>query len=133
MLVKDGQILVTPGAKLPPLEQRQNRGFCKFHNYLGHTTSQCYLFRDLVQKSLEEGKLKFAARKMKIDTGPLRQEEALFLDPVEINMVEITEFPDDDMVEEGTGESPDVDLADVYPRPDEDLLEFLYRCKNKGS
>src|ERR1051325_9104896 len=37
------------------------------------------------------------------------------------------------MVEEGTGESPDVNLADVYPRPEEDLLDFLYRCKNKGS
>ena len=48
-------------------------------------------------------------------------------------MEEITEFPDDNMVEEGTGESPDVGLEDVYPRPDEDLLDFLYRCKNKGS
>ncbi|CAI8607991.1 unnamed protein product [Vicia faba] len=69
---------------------------------------------------------------MKIDTYPLRQEEALFLDPVDINMVEITEFPYDNMVEEGTRESPDVGLADVYPRPEEDLLDFLYHCKNKG-
>ena len=50
LLVKDGQILVPPNAKLPPLEQRQKRGFCKYHNYLGHTTSQCFFFRDLVQK-----------------------------------------------------------------------------------
>ena len=87
-----------------------------------------------MQKSLQEGRLKFAARKMKmkIDIDPLRQEEALFLDPIDINMVEITEFPDDNMVEEGTGESPDVGLADVYPRPEEDLLDFLYHCKNKG-
>ena len=52
LLVKDGQILVPPNAKLPPLEQRQKRGFCKFHNDVGHTTSQCFLFRDVVQKSL---------------------------------------------------------------------------------
>ncbi|KAI5433528.1 hypothetical protein KIW84_020714 [Lathyrus oleraceus] len=34
---------------------------------------------------------------------------------------------------EQTRESPDVDIAEVYPRADEDLVDFLYRCKNKGS
>ncbi|XP_058732818.1 uncharacterized protein LOC131604393 [Vicia villosa] len=105
VLVKDGQILVPPNAKLPPLEQRHKRGFCKYHNYLGHSTSQCFLFRDLVQKSLQEGRLKFAARRMKIDADPLKQEEALFADIVDINMVELTEIPDD-MLEESTGETP---------------------------
>src|ERR1051325_984267 len=133
LLVKDGQILVPPNAKLPPLEQRQKRGFCKYHNYLGHTTSQCFLFRDLVQKSLQEGRLKFAAKKQKIDTDPLRQEEALFAEPVDINMVDITEVPDNTMLEESTDESPNVKLADVYQRDNEDLLGFLYRCKNKGA
>ncbi|XP_058775231.1 uncharacterized protein LOC131649487 [Vicia villosa] len=89
VLVKDGQILLPPNAKLPPLEQRQKRGFCKYHNYLGHSTSQCFLFRDLVQKSLQEGHLKFAARKMKIDSDPLRHEEDLFVETVDINMVDI--------------------------------------------
>ena len=117
LLVKDGQVIVPPGAKLPPLEQRQKRGFYKYHKYLGHTTSQCYIFRDLVQKSTQEGRLKFATGKMKIDTDPLRQEESLFVDPVDINMVEIDELPNDDMVE-GMGESPNVNLADVYPRPE---------------
>jgi hypothetical protein len=90
LLVKDGQILVPPNVKSPPLEQLQKIGFCKFRNYLGHTTSQCFLFRDLIQKSLQEGRLKFAARKMKIDASSLKQEEALFAKLVKINMVEIT-------------------------------------------
>ncbi|KAI5397986.1 hypothetical protein KIW84_063701 [Lathyrus oleraceus] len=30
-------------------------------------------------------------------------------------------------------ESPDVDITEAYPRADEDLVDFLYRCKNKGS
>ncbi|XP_058733315.1 uncharacterized protein LOC131604916 [Vicia villosa] len=105
VLVKDGQILVPPNAKLPPLEQRQKKGFCKYHNYLGHSTSRCFLFRDLVQKSLHEGRLKFATRRVKIDADPLKQEEALFADVVDINMVELTEIPDD-MLEESTGETP---------------------------
>jgi hypothetical protein len=132
LLVKDGQMVVPPGTKIPPSEQRQKRGFCKYHNYLGHNTSNCYLFRDLVQKAIQEGRLKFAGRRMKIDVDPLHQEEALFVEPVEINMVEITEYDEADMLEK-TGESPDVDIAEVYPRADEDLVDFLYHCKNKGS
>lgn len=40
LLVKDGQMIVPPSAKIPPLEQRKNRGFCKYHNFFGHKTSQ---------------------------------------------------------------------------------------------
>ncbi|XP_058788296.1 uncharacterized protein LOC131662505 [Vicia villosa] len=69
---KGKNVPVDNNSKLPPLEQRQKRGFCKCHNYLGHSTSQCFLFRDLVQKSLQEGRLKFAARRMKIDADPLK-------------------------------------------------------------
>ncbi|XP_050916323.1 uncharacterized protein LOC127131446 [Lathyrus oleraceus] len=58
-LVKDGQMIVPPGAKVPPLEQRKKRGFCKYHGFLGHKTSQYFLFRDLVQNAIEEGTLKF--------------------------------------------------------------------------
>ncbi|KAI5391464.1 hypothetical protein KIW84_076324 [Lathyrus oleraceus] len=88
--------------------------------------------KDLVQKAIQEGKLKFVGRRMKIDADPLHQEEALFVEPVENNMVEITEYDEANMLEQ-TGESPDVDITEVYPRADEDLVDFLYRCKNKGS
>ncbi|KAI5404225.1 hypothetical protein KIW84_051394 [Lathyrus oleraceus] len=69
---------------------------------------------------------------MKIDADPLHLEEALFVEPVEINMAEISEYDEANMVEQ-TGESLDVDITEVYPRADEYLVDFLYRCKNKGS
>ncbi|XP_050914692.1 uncharacterized protein LOC127129580 [Lathyrus oleraceus] len=97
--------------------------------------SKTYTFdvtKDLVQKAIREGRLKFVGHRMKINADPLHQEEALFMEPVEINMVEITEYDEADMLEQ-TGESPDIDIAEVYPRADEDLVDFLYRCKNKGS
>ncbi|KAI5425888.1 hypothetical protein KIW84_031639 [Lathyrus oleraceus] len=47
-------------------------------------------------------------------------------------MVEISEYDEANMLEQ-TGESPDVDIVEVYSRADEDLVDFLYRCKNKGS
>jgi hypothetical protein len=52
LLVKYGQMIVPPGAKVPPLEQRKKQGFCKYHSFLGHKTSQCFLFRDLVQNAI---------------------------------------------------------------------------------
>lgn len=33
LLVILSQVLVPPGAKVPPLEQRKKRGFCKYHNF----------------------------------------------------------------------------------------------------
>lgn len=39
LLVKDGQMIVPPGAKMPPFEQKKKRGFCKYHNFLGHKMS----------------------------------------------------------------------------------------------
>lgn len=48
LLVSGGQILVPPDLKTPLLKQIKNRGFCKYHNFIYHKTSQCVLFRDLV-------------------------------------------------------------------------------------
>lgn len=99
LLVTYGQVLVPLGTKLPPLEKRKKQGFCKYHNFLGHKTSQCFLFMDLVQNALNEGRLKFAKGKppMKIDSDPLQIEDASYVEPVAINMVKITK--DFDMAE----------------------------------
>jgi len=39
LLVVDGQVVAPKDVKIPPLEQRQKRDFCKYHNFLGHNTS----------------------------------------------------------------------------------------------
>ncbi|XP_045831224.1 uncharacterized protein LOC123922561 [Trifolium pratense] len=89
LLVADGQIVVPKGLKVPPLEQQKKRGFCKFHNFLGHKTAQCVLFRDLVQKALKDGRLKFGEKskqQMKIDEDPLQISDASYVEPVECLM-----------------------------------------------
>ena len=91
LLVSNDHIIMPQGLKNPPLEQKKKRGFCKFHNFLGHKTSQCVLFRDLVQKSLKEGRLQFGEKpKMQVDTDPMKVEEALFVKHYECMMVEAT-------------------------------------------
>ena len=87
----DGQVIVPKGLKTPPLDIRKKQGFCKYHNFLGHKTSQCVLFRDLVQDAIEEGRLKFSDKpkpQMKIDSDPLQVEEANLVEPVEMLVVE---------------------------------------------
>jgi len=75
---------VPKGLKLPPLEQRKKRGYCKFHDNFGHNTSRCVVFRDSVQKALDEGRLKFGDKSkqpMQVDVDPI----------LVTNMVEIYE------------------------------------------
>ncbi|XP_050915883.1 uncharacterized protein LOC127130976 [Lathyrus oleraceus] len=94
LLVKDGQMIVPPNTKIPPLEQRKKRGFCKYHSFLGHKTSQCFLFRDLIQNAIRDGRLKFADKgknQMKVDTDPLNVVETNYVEPVEFNMVDVRE------------------------------------------
>jgi hypothetical protein len=94
LLVKDGQMIVPLGAKVPPLEQRKKRGFCKYHSFLGDKTSQCFLFRDLVQSAIQEGRLKFGDKtlsQMKIDSDPLQIVKAHYTEPEEVNLIEIVD------------------------------------------
>ena len=69
---------------MPPLEQRKKSGFCKYHGFFGHKTSACVLFRDLVQKSLDDGRLKFGKKakpQMKIESHPLQVADSLYTEP----------------------------------------------------
>lgn len=100
-------MVVPPGAKIPPLEQRKKRGFCKYHNFLGHKTSQYFLFRDLVQNAIKEGTLKFRDKtksQIKVDSYPLQVEVAHYVEPFFINMVEVSKVHDkNSMMFETTG------------------------------
>ncbi|XP_040864998.1 uncharacterized protein [Glycine max] len=93
LLVTDGQIVVPKGLKVPPIEQQKKRGYCKFHNFLGHKTSRCVLFRDLVQKALDEGRLKFGEKPKVVQANAetSKAAETLYAEPQEIMMVETME------------------------------------------
>jgi hypothetical protein len=97
-----------------------------------HKTSQCVLFRDLVQKALNEGRLKFDEKSkppMKVDTDPLQVAETSFAEPYEFMMVEAMEvttlesIPEEEYIEK---------IKVVYPKAEEDLLDFLMKCKAKN-
>ena len=60
---------------LPP-EQLKNKKFCKFHNTTSHSTNECRIFRQHIQRAIQQGKLKFdAPRKMKVDDNPFPRDQ----------------------------------------------------------
>jgi len=157
LLVADGIVLVPKNQKIPPLEQRKKRGFCKFHGFLGHNLSRCTRFRDSVQKALNEGRLKFgdkAKQPMQVDDDPLKKADSMYAEIIGINMVDIFEAADTGVPIEASmpEEKMSVDVEMVtedhqfdnavvtedqfaekmtvaYPRAEEDLIDFLNICK----
>ncbi|WJX53646.1 hypothetical protein P8452_39618 [Trifolium repens] len=132
LLVSDGQIVVQKDLKIPPIEQRKKRGYCKYHNYLGHKTHQCVLFRDLVQRALNEGMLKFAEKTkppMKVDTNPLSTVDASLVEILDCNMVEVSEADMAAAVKAIPEKEYDKKVQEAYPAAEEELVDFLNRCK----
>ena len=65
---------------IPP-DQLKNKKFWKFHNATSHSTNECRIFRQHIQRAIQQGRLKFdTPRKMKVDDNPL---------PGDQNMVDV--------------------------------------------
>ena len=67
---KDKQITLSDDHKVSSSEQRKGKRYCKFHNIFGHWTNSCLCLRDMVQKAIDEGRLKFEEKPMKVDSDP---------------------------------------------------------------
>ena len=60
---------------LPP-DQLKNKKFYKFHNATSHSTNECRIFRQQIQKAIQQGKLKFdTPQKMKVDDNPFPRDQ----------------------------------------------------------
>jgi len=140
--VADGLILVPKNLKLPPLEQQKKRVFCKFQGFLGHYLSRCTRFRDSVQKTLDEGRLKFGDKSkqpMQVDADPLKKADSIYAEIADINMVEIFDkivaemsIPKEKLPTDAKMVTEDQfaeKMKVAYPRAEEDLIDFLKRCK----
>ena len=67
-LLEKGQIKLPDGHVMLSLDQLKNNKFCKFHNTTSHSTNECRIFRQHIQRAIQQGRLKFdTPRKMKVD------------------------------------------------------------------
>ena len=49
----------------------KNKKFCKFHNATSQSTNECKIFRQHIQRAIQQGRLKFdTPQKMKVNDNP---------------------------------------------------------------
>jgi hypothetical protein len=75
LLLQQGQIKLSQFHTIPSAEELKRMKYCKWHNATSHDTNDCKIFRQQIQSSIEQGRLKFetptkAKKLMKIDQHP---------------------------------------------------------------
>ena len=63
LLLKDGQIKLPDGHKIPSAEEMKDKKYCKWHDCWTHPTNSCIVLRDAIQRSINSEKLKFPEEK----------------------------------------------------------------------
>jgi hypothetical protein len=57
MLLEKGHIKSTANHKMPSVEELKKRRYCKYHGSSTHHTNDCKVFREHIQKSIEQGRI----------------------------------------------------------------------------
>ena len=75
-LLERGHIKLPPNHVMLPPNQLKNKKFCKFHNATSHSTNECRIFRQHIQKAIQQERLKFdTPQKMKVDDNPFLRDQ----------------------------------------------------------
>ena len=71
-LFKEGHIKLPEGHPMLRPDGVKDKKFCGYHNTNSHSINDCHVFRQRIQKAIQEGHLNFNS-KMKIDGQPFPQ------------------------------------------------------------
>ena len=75
-LLEKGQIKLLDNHVMFPPDQLKNKKLYKFHNTTSHSTNECRVFRQHIQRAIQQGRLKFdTPRKMKVDDNPFPRDQ----------------------------------------------------------
>ena len=75
-LLEKGQIKLLVNHVILPPNQLKNKKFCKYHNTTSHTTNDCRIFQQHIQRAIQQEKLKFdLAWKIKVDDNPFSKDQ----------------------------------------------------------
>ena len=74
-LLEKGQSKLPDNHVILPPDQLKNK-FYKFHNATSHSTNECRVFRQHIQRAIQQRRLKFnTPRKMKVDYNPFLRDQ----------------------------------------------------------
>ena len=106
---------------LPP-DQLKNKKFCKFHNATSHSTNECRIFWQHMQRAIQQGRLKFdTPQKIKVDDNPFPEDQ---------NMVDVRLFKGKTKVRTST-KSREAGTVDPKMQISADEYREIKRCCNK--
>jgi ribosome maturation protein Sdo1 len=57
MLLEKGHIKLTANHKMPSAEELKKRRYCKYHGTSTHHTNDCRVFRECIQKAIEQERI----------------------------------------------------------------------------
>ncbi|RYQ80188.1 hypothetical protein Ahy_Scaffold1g106760 isoform E [Arachis hypogaea] len=124
---KNKKLILPEGRTLLSVKDLKKKPYYKFHQATSHLINSCVRFRDLIQKVIIEGHLKFddGKKEMKVDVGPF-DTDVSFVEPCfGVNIVGISydfDVPLDNFESQ---------VRFVYPRAGDGLLNFLVQQKIK--
>jgi hypothetical protein len=70
LLLREKQLKLLEGYKIPTAEELQGRPYCKWHHIFTHNTNDCKELRRQIQSAIEQGRLILGQFTMKVDTRP---------------------------------------------------------------
>ncbi|KAK1628884.1 hypothetical protein QYE76_003199 [Lolium multiflorum] len=116
LLLKEKQLKLPEGHKIPTVQEMNKRPYCKWHHTFTHATNDCKVLRAQIQMAIESGRLTFGQFAMKVDMRPFP----------DVNMVDLSHS-----IRE-PGFSFDVNMAGFVIRHGKDKAESSHsRGKDK--
>ncbi|KAK1609148.1 hypothetical protein QYE76_032821 [Lolium multiflorum] len=116
LLLKEKQLKLPEGHKIPTAQEMNKRPYCKWHHTFTHATNDCKVLRAQIQMAIESGRLTFGQFAMKVDMRPFP----------DVNMVDLSHS-----IRE-PGFSFDVNMAGLVSRHGKDKAESSHsRGKDK--
>ncbi|KAK1610385.1 hypothetical protein QYE76_034058 [Lolium multiflorum] len=70
LLLKEKQLKLPEGHKIPTAQEMNKRPYCKWHHTFTHATNDCKVLRAQIQMAIEAGRLTFGQFAMKVDMRP---------------------------------------------------------------
>jgi hypothetical protein len=134
LLLKEKQLKLPEGHKIPTLQEMNGRPYCKWHHTFTHATNDCKVLRGQIQMAIEQGRLLFGQFAMRVDTHPfpdvnmvdlshcIRREPGFSFD---INMAGLADRHSKDKPESSHSRGKDKEEADPRDRPQHDDRRYL--------
>ena len=76
--IGDGVVRPFTMSRPPTEEERKNPLFCRIHNYVKHSTKDCWTLRRLFHKKLREGTLELTKKEPEVQRNTLPNVRAFF-------------------------------------------------------